>query len=103
MSFADIKSAGYSSTKDKPFVLTDTASNDWYANGYHVGVKGQSRTDRYCPSYNMYKFSGLTADEMSKVEVVATDHFGNVYRSSTVVRGKVGDNFTYELIAPPAN
>ncbi len=100
---ADLNAAGYVSTKSNPFVLTSKdASNDWFINGYHVGVLGQARS-RYCASYNMYKYTGLSADDIQAAEVVAIDRFGNEYRSSDVISGTVGENFTYELIKAPTH
>lgn len=84
-----------------PTVLKANASNDWYANGYHVGVmKGRTY---FNPSYHMYKFEGLTDEQMQTVEVVATDRFGNEYRSSDIIQGTVGKDFTYQIITAPTH
>ena len=82
-----------------PTVLKANASNDWFTNGYHVGVRSERKY--YNASYQMYKFEGLTDEQMANVEVVATDRFGNVYRSTDVIQGVVGKDFTYkDIIAP---
>ena len=88
-------------SKSNPTTLKSNASNDWYTNGYHAGVR--KKRNYYSPSYNMFKFENLTDEQMKNVEVVATDRFGNVYRSSNVIEGVIGEDFDYKYIIAPTH
>ena len=72
-------------SKTNPTVGKADSSNDWWAVGYLIGVRGQKRSQCLKTAYNMYKLGGLTAEQMKRLKVRATDRFGNVYEATGVI------------------
>jgi hypothetical protein len=64
------------------------SSQDWWAIGYHVGVKGNSRTNEHimCATYHMYSYT--LKDKNASVRVEATDRFGRTYSTSEITDGQ---------------
>ena len=61
------------------------SSQDWWAIGYNIGVvgRGTSSTSYYTNEFHMYK--AVLKSATSKVEVRATDPYGNEYTCSEVI------------------
>ncbi len=83
------KNKSGSGTKTNPYYVNYTDSSlDLYAQGLFIGILGRIKSDGVTPSsgswqrcYHMYKYT-LKNKNAQKIEVVATDPFGNVYRES---------------------
>lgn len=67
-------------TKGQTYTVSTSSSQDWWAVGYYVGVKGR---DYFVVNPHMYKYTLKSAS--SKVEVRATDPYGNVYSCSDLI------------------
>ena len=86
-------------TMSNPYYINYTDSTlDLYTQGLFVGILGRIKSDGVTPSsgtwqrcYHMYKYK-LKNKNAQKIEVVATDPFGNVYRESNF---QVGTDYTY--------
>jgi len=85
---------------------TLTSCQDWWTIGFHCGVVGRGHIQRsnrnsYIPiCAHMFKYTRKSAD--SRVEVVATDPYGNVYRGSEVLKGNAfEDPHVYDAARPP--
>ena len=84
-------------SKTNPTVGKADSSNDWWAVGYLIGVKGQKRSQCLKTAYNLYKFEGLTDAQMKRLKVRATDRFGNVYEATGVIE----EEFQYVGLKAP--
>ena len=77
---------------------------NWWAIGYHIGVKACKRSTYLTSADNIFKFesSALASADWSKIKVVAIDNeYNNRYECSTVIQGCVGVDFDYsEVVAP---
>ncbi len=93
------KNKSGSGTLNAPYYVDYTDSSlDLYTQGLFVGILGRIKSDGVTPSsgtwqrcYHMYKHT-LKNKNAQKIEVVATDPFGNVYRESNF---QVGTDYTY--------
>ncbi len=76
----------YSSVTAGETYTVSTASNqDWWAIGYHVGVRGRGTTGTsyYTNMFHMYTYT--LKDANASVKVVATDGYGNSYECTDVI------------------
>ena len=93
------KNKSGSGTKEDPYYVNYTDSSlELYTQGLLVGILGRIKSDGVTPSsgtwqrcYHMYKYT-LKNKNAQKIEVVATDPFGNVYRES---KFQTGTDYTY--------
>ena len=78
----------YIPAKGTPTYIPLDSSQDWWAIGYHVGVKGNSRTNEHimCATYHMYSYT--LKDKNASVRVEATDRFGRTYSTSEITDGQ---------------
>ena len=85
-----------------------TSCQDWWAIGYHCGVVGRgnikgSNRNSYIPvCTHMFKYTRKHA--RSKITIVATDPYGNVYKGSDadMIKGDVfKDPSIYDTARPP--
>ena len=78
----------YIPAKGTPTYIPLDSSQDWWAIGYHVGVKGNSRTNVHimCATYHMYSYT--LKDKNASVRVEATDRFGRTYSTSEITDGQ---------------
>ncbi|MBQ9138224.1 MAG: calcineurin-like phosphoesterase C-terminal domain-containing protein [Alistipes sp.] len=67
---------------DNPTKPSTASSQDWWAIGYHVGVKKRSRTSYNTNGFHLYKYT--LKDKNASVRVEATDRFGRTYSCSTI-------------------
>ena len=69
----------------KTHTLNSNTSQDWWAIGYNIGVvgRGTSSTSYYTNEFHMYK--AILKSATSKIEVRATDPYGNEYTCSEVI------------------
>ena len=66
------------------YAVPTASSQDWWAIGYHIGVRGRgvSNTSYYTSMFHMYTYT--LKDPSASVEVVATDGYGNKYSTKEV-------------------
>ena len=74
----------YSSVTNTTYVVDADSSNDWWAIGYHIGVRGRGRTSEsyYTSMYHMYTYTVKNPDAALKIE--ATDGYGNKYTCTEI-------------------
>ena len=73
-------------TSGTTYTVDASASNDWWAIGYHIGVLGRGRsnsTSYYTSMFHMYTYT--LKDPSASVKVVATDPYGNTYSCTSIV------------------
>ena len=78
--------------KDNPTKPSVNSSQDWWAIGYLVGVKGRSRDSYSTNGFHLYKYT--LKDKNAAVRVEATDQFGNVYSATTIT-----EDYDYSLMS----
>ena len=71
-------------TAGTTYTIPSASSQDWWAIGYHIGVRGRgiSGTSYYTSMFHMYTYK--LKDPSASVEVVATDGYGNRYTTTEV-------------------
>ncbi|MBQ2992522.1 MAG: calcineurin-like phosphoesterase C-terminal domain-containing protein [Alistipes sp.] len=77
---------------DNPTKPSVNSSQDWWAIGYLVGVKGRSRDSYSTNGFHLYKYT--LKDKNAAVRVEATDQFGNVYSATTIT-----EDYDYSLMS----
>ncbi|MBO6170386.1 MAG: calcineurin-like phosphoesterase family protein [Bacteroidales bacterium] len=67
------------------YEVNASSSQDWWAIGYHIGVRGRGRsnTSYYTSMYHMFTYTLKNPD--ADVRVVATDGYGNSYSSTEII------------------
>lgn len=72
-------------TSGTTYTVPATSSQDWWAIGYHIGVKGRGRTGTsyYTSMFHMYTYT--LKNENASVRVEATDPYGRVYSCEDVI------------------
>ena len=72
-------------TAGTTYDVPTSSSQDWWAIGYHIGVRGRgmSNTSYYTSMFHMYKYT--LKDVSSSVRVEATDGYGNKYSTTEVI------------------
>ncbi|MBQ0080109.1 MAG: calcineurin-like phosphoesterase C-terminal domain-containing protein [Alistipes sp.] len=79
-------------SKSNPTLVPEDSSQDFWTIGYFVGVNGNKRSSYLSPDYHMYRYT--LKNIKSKVVVIATDPYGNQYKSSTI-ESAVEDGYPY--------
>lgn len=80
------KKTSFTTTKGQTYTVSADSSQDWWAIGYNMGVVGRglgSSTSYFTTCMHMYKYTLKSAT--SKVEVRATDPYGNVYKCTELI------------------
>lgn len=80
------KKTSFTTTKGQTYTVSADSSQDWWAIGYNMGVVGRglgSSTSYFTTCMHMYKY--ILKSETSKVEVRATDPYGNVYKCTELI------------------
>ena len=67
------------------------SSQDWWAIGYLVGVKGKSASSYSTNGFHLYKYT--LKNKNASVRVEATDPFGTVYSATTIT-----EDYDYSLM-----
>ena len=72
-------------TAGETYTVNANSSNDWWAIGYHIGVRkrGTSSTSYYTSNFHMYTYTLKNPD--ATVRVDATDAYGNTYSCSEII------------------
>ena len=72
-------------TKGATYDVNANSSQDWWAIGYHIGVRGRGtgNTSYFTSMFHMYTY--LLKDPNAEVKVVATDGYGNSYTATEVI------------------
>ena len=72
-------------TSGTTYTVDASSTNDWWAVGYHIGVRGRGRTSTsyYTSMFHMYTYT--LKDPSASVKVVATDPYGNSYTCTSVI------------------
>ena len=72
-------------TSGTTYTVNANSSQDWWAIGYHIGVRGRGRssTSYYTSMFHMFTYTLKNPD--AQVRVVATDGYGNSYSSTEVI------------------
>ena len=72
-------------TKGETYSIPSNSNQDWWAIGYHIGVRGRgvNNTSYYTSMFHMYTYT--LKDENASIKVVATDGYGNTYECTDVV------------------
>lgn len=72
-------------TAGQTYSVPSDSNQDWWAIGYHIGVRGRgtSNTSYYTNMFHMFSYT--LKDASAAVRVVATDPYGNIYTCEDVV------------------
>ena len=72
-------------TAGTTYTVPSTSNQDWWAIGYHIGVRGRGtdNTSYYTTMWHMFKYT--LKDASASVKVVATDGYGNSYECTDVI------------------
>jgi hypothetical protein len=72
-------------TAGTTYTVDAASSNDWWAVGYHIGVRGRGVNSEsyYTSMFHMYSYTLRNPD--ATVRVDATDPYGNTYSCSEVI------------------
>ena len=72
-------------TAGTTYTVPSTSNQDWWATGYHIGVRGRGtdNTSYYTTMWHMFKYT--LKDTSASVKVVATDGYGNTYECTDVI------------------
>ena len=73
-------------TAGQTYNVSESSSQDWWAIGYHIGVRGRgtsNSTSYYTTMFHMFTYT--LKDANASVKVVATDGYGNSYECTDVI------------------
>lgn len=76
----------YSSVQaGETYTVPTTSNQDWWAIGYHIGVRARGRTSTsyYTNMFHMYTYT--LKDPNASVKIVATDGYGNKYECTDII------------------
>ncbi|MBQ9463003.1 MAG: calcineurin-like phosphoesterase family protein, partial [Bacteroidales bacterium] len=72
-------------TSGQTYTVPSDSNQDWWAIGYHIGVRGRGTTNTSYYTNMFHMFSYTLKDASADVRVVATDPYGNVYTCEDIV------------------